>query len=207
MIFKMILHVLFTPSNFCFHDKVITSLPGVLGIKWSPLNIGIAFTEMSSKMQDCLFPNLGIVRNMKPTDVFFIFHSRKGIRTQTHWRKKLDHVWSCLHTLSNPWENFMFLTILSIRNMSQHKGQFPHLFVTNLPFIFMWVQFVKNQLNIWKKLWPLTIDHSGDDEDSISFFIFSYLQWNMITTRFTSNWNQLAGPLPFRPGSVLKIAQ
>ena len=25
---------------------------------------------MSSEMQDCLFPNLGIVRNMKPTDVF-----------------------------------------------------------------------------------------------------------------------------------------
>ena len=24
---------------------------------------------MSSEMQDCLFPNLGIVRNMKPTDV------------------------------------------------------------------------------------------------------------------------------------------
>jgi hypothetical protein len=30
----------------------------------------------------------------------------------------------------------MFLTILSIRNMSQHKAQFTHLFVTNLPFIF-----------------------------------------------------------------------
>ena len=25
---------------------------------------------MTSKMQDCLFPNLGIVRNMKATDVF-----------------------------------------------------------------------------------------------------------------------------------------
>ena len=25
---------------------------------------------MSSEMQDCLFPNLGLVRNMKPTDVF-----------------------------------------------------------------------------------------------------------------------------------------
>ena len=38
----MIPHVLLTPTNFCFHDKVITSLPGVLGIKWSPLNIAIA---------------------------------------------------------------------------------------------------------------------------------------------------------------------
>ena len=25
---------------------------------------------MSSELHDCLFPNLGIVRNMKPTDVF-----------------------------------------------------------------------------------------------------------------------------------------
>ena len=37
-----------------------------------------------------------------------------------------------------------------------------------------------------KKLWPLTIDHFGDNEDSISFSIFSYLQWNMITTKLTS---------------------
>ena len=29
--------------------------------------------EMSSEMQDCLFPNLGIVRNMKSTDFFFIY--------------------------------------------------------------------------------------------------------------------------------------
>ena len=25
---------------------------------------------MTSEMRDCLFPNLGIVRNMKPTDIF-----------------------------------------------------------------------------------------------------------------------------------------
>ena len=81
---------------------------------------------------------------------------------------------------------FYVLTILSIRNMSQHKGPFTHLFVTNLPFIFMWVQFVKNQLKMWKKLLPLIIDHSGYNDNSISFLIFSYLQWNMITTRFTS---------------------
>ena len=39
----MIPYVLLTPTNFYFHNKVITSLPGVLGIKWSPLNIGIYF--------------------------------------------------------------------------------------------------------------------------------------------------------------------
>ena len=43
----------------------------------------------------------------------------------------------------------------------------------------------KSTEDMEKKLWPLTIDHSGDNEDSISFFIYSYLQWNMVTTRFT----------------------
>ena len=47
---------------------------------------------------------------------------------------------------------------------------------------------MKNQLKIWKekKLWPLTVDHFRDNEDSISFFIFSYLVWNEITTKLTS---------------------
>ena len=49
-----------------------------------------------------------------------------------HIYEKLEHVWSCLHTLSKPWENFMFSTT------QQHKAQFTHLFVTNLTFIFMW---------------------------------------------------------------------
>ena len=56
---------------------------------------------MSSEMQDCLFPNLGIVRNMKPTDVFYIpfpeRHADSDMLTE-----KLEHVWSCLHTLSKP---------------------------------------------------------------------------------------------------------
>ena len=103
--------------------------------------------------------------------------------------EKLEHVWSCLHTLSKSWENFMFSTISSIRNMSKHITYFTHLFVTNLMFIFMWVHLMKNQLKIWKKLWALTLDHPGDKEDSISFFIFLYLQWNMITTSFSSNMN------------------
>ena len=58
------------------------------------------------------------------------------------------------------------------KNMSKQKIQFSHLFVINLTFIFMWVQLMKNLLKIWKKkkLGPLTVDHSGDNEDSISFF-------------------------------------
>ena len=113
----------------------------------------------------------GIVRNMKPTDVFFYIPFPKRHTHSDTLTEKLDHVWSCLHTLSKSWENFMFLTILSIRNMSQHKGQFSHLFVTNLPFIF-YVGSIREESteDLEKKLWPLTIDHSGDNEDSISFF-------------------------------------
>ena len=115
--------------------------------------------------------------------------------SSTHSDTLLEKTRPCLVMspyLIKAMRNFMFLTMLSIRNMSQHKGQFTHLFVTNLPFIFMWVQLLKNQLKIWKKLWPLTIDHSRDNKDYISFFIFSYLQWNMITTRFTSTGLLLA---------------
>ena len=126
--------------------------------------------------------------------------------------EKLDHVWSCLQTLSKPWENFICFTIFSIRNMSQHTAQFTDFFVTNLTFICMWVQLMKNQLKIWreKKLWPLTIDHSGDNEDSISFFIFSYLQWNMITTKLTSTQIFLffsidLGSRPFQVKELSKI--
>ena len=103
--------------------------------------------------------------------------------------EKLDHVWSCPHTLSKPWENFMFSTISSIRNMSQPKAYFTHLFVTNLTFIFMWVHLMNNQLKIWKKkknfdLLQLIILEIM--RILLTFFIFSYLQWNMITTSFTS---------------------
>ena len=54
--------------------------------------------------------------------------------------EKLEHVWSCLHTLSKTWVNFMLSTISSIRTMGQHKAQFTHFIVTNLTWIFMWVQ-------------------------------------------------------------------
>ena len=45
---------------------------------------------MSSQMQDCLFPNMGIVRNMKPTDVFLysIPGRAYGLR---HVDGKLEH--------------------------------------------------------------------------------------------------------------------
>ena len=35
--------------------------------------------------------------------------------------------------------------------MSQHKAQFTDFFVTNLTFIFMWVQLMKNHLKIWRE--------------------------------------------------------
>ena len=39
---------------------------------------------MSSKIQDCLFPNLGIVRNIKPTYVFFYIPFPKDTLTEKH---------------------------------------------------------------------------------------------------------------------------
>ena len=58
---------------------------------------------MSSEMQDFLFPNLVIVRNMKPTDVFFFNIPFPESHTDSDTlTEKLDHVWSCLHTLSKP---------------------------------------------------------------------------------------------------------
>ena len=166
----MILHVLLTPTNFCFHDKVTTSLTGVLGIKWSPQNIGIAFTEMSSKMQYCLFPNLGIIRNMKPTYVFCIPFPKRHTHSDT-LAEKLDHVWSCPHTLSKPWENFMFSTISSIRNTSQHKAQFT---------VFCY------QFDIYFYASPIDEGSPEDMGEKELFFLFSYIQWNMITTKLTS---------------------
>ena len=103
--------------------------------------------------------------------------------------EKLEHVWSCLRTLSKPWENFTFSTISSIRNMSQHKAQLTHLKKKSIGHLFLcgfnWWR-INWRYGEKKKIWPLTIDHSGDNEDSLSFFIFSYLQWNMITTKLTS---------------------
>ena len=67
--FQLIPPVLLFPTNYCFLNQVIPTLSGVLGNKSQPLNIDIMYSEISSEMQDCLFSNLGIVGNMKPTDI------------------------------------------------------------------------------------------------------------------------------------------
>ena len=69
MIFQLIPPVLLFPTNYCFLNQVIPPLSGVLGNKSQPLNMDIMYSEISSEMQDCLFSNLGIVGNMKPTDI------------------------------------------------------------------------------------------------------------------------------------------
>ena len=180
MIFQLILHVLLTPTNFCFHDQVITSLPGVLGITGSPLNIGIYLYWNELRNAGLSFPQPGSNKEYETNICFFYILFPERHRDSDMLSR------ACLHTLLKPWEYFMFSTISSIRNMSKHKAQFIYLFVSNLTFIFMWVQLMTYHLKIRKKRWPLTIDHSGENEDSISFFIFSYLQWNMITTELTS---------------------
>ena len=137
-------------------------------------------------MQDCLFPNLGIVRNMKPTVVFFIFHSQKGIRTQTHWQKN----YNMFGHISIPYQSHEKILCFQQYYLSEIWANTKlNLLICLLPICHLFLC----GFNWWrinwryvKKLWPVTIDHSGDNEDSISFFIFSYLQWNMITTKLTS---------------------
>ena len=188
MIFQMILHVLLTPTNFCFHDTVITSLPGVLGIKWSPLNIGIAFTEMSSKMECCLFPNLGIVRNMTPTDVFLYSIPKKAYALRHIDGKKTRPCLVMSPYLIKAMKKFYVFNNIIYQKYEPTQRSI-YSFVCYQFAIYFYVGSIHEESTKdmeEKKLWPLTMDHSGDNEDSISFFIFSYLQWNMVTTRFTS---------------------
>ena len=65
--FQLIPPVLLFPTNYCLLNQVIPPLSGVLGNTSRPLNIDIMYSEVRSEMQDCLFSNLGIVGNMKPT--------------------------------------------------------------------------------------------------------------------------------------------
>ena len=57
--FQLILTVLLTPTNFGFNDQVITSLLGVLGNKWWPLNIGIWFYWKKLRNRKLSFPQPG----------------------------------------------------------------------------------------------------------------------------------------------------
>ena len=47
---------------------------------------------MSSEMQDCLLPNQGIFRNMKPTDVFFNIPFPEKHTDSDTLAEKLEHV-------------------------------------------------------------------------------------------------------------------
>ena len=87
MIFQPISPFLLTPTNFCFHDQVITSLPGVLGIKWWPLNIGICVYWKELRNVKLSFTQPGYRKKCETNRCFLIFHSWKGIRTKTHWLK------------------------------------------------------------------------------------------------------------------------
>ena len=46
IVVQLILPVLLTPTNCCFHDQVKPPLPGVLSIKWIPLNIATLRTHI-----------------------------------------------------------------------------------------------------------------------------------------------------------------
>ena len=77
---------------------------------------------MSSKRQDYLFPNLGIVRNIKPTDIFYIFYSREGIRIHIDRKTR-----TCL-VMSTYMDTGMFRYIQvnsgKFRNINVKSGKF-----------------------------------------------------------------------------------
>ena len=87
MIFQLIPTVLLTPTNFCFHDKVITLLPGVFSIKWWPLNIGICVYWKELRNVKLYFTHPWYYKKCKTNRGFLIFHSLKGIRTKTRCLK------------------------------------------------------------------------------------------------------------------------
>ena len=73
MICQLFPHVLLTPTNFCFHDQVITSLPGVLGNKWSPLNICIYLYWNELRNAGLSFPTPGYSQKYETNICFFLY--------------------------------------------------------------------------------------------------------------------------------------
>ena len=99
---------------------------------------------MSSEIQDCLFPNLGIFRNMRPSDNLLCSIPRKAYR--------LRHIDGKTRTflVMSPYLFKAMRNFDVFNNMSQHKAQFTDFFITNLTFIFMWV-LMKEHLKEWRE--------------------------------------------------------
>ena len=136
--FQLIPHVLLTPTNFCFHDQVIT---GVLGNKWSPQKIGINLYWNELRNAGLSFPYPGYSLKCETNSFFFYLFFLYSFPGKEYGLRHIDVKTKTRLVMSphliKPWENFMFSIISSIRNISQHKAQFTQLFVTNLTFFYV----------------------------------------------------------------------
>ena len=131
-IFQLIPHVLLTPTNFCFYDQMITSLPGVLDIAWSPLNIGIYLYWNELRNAGLSFSQPGYSK--KPTDVFFLYSIPRKAYGLRHIDRKTR---TCSISFSDlkPFVNTKWNAPFSILRPKNAKKQMK-TFVT--PFFNLW---------------------------------------------------------------------
>ena len=88
--------------------------------------------------------------------------------------------------LSKSKGNFMFWTISYLRKLNKYKWQFSDHILYRYHTIFYVYHRPKNRPNgMWKNL-SLMLDSSKKNDGSISFFIFSNLQWISAFTEFPS---------------------
>ena len=88
--------------------------------------------------------------------------------------------------LSKSKGNFMFWTISYLRKLNKYKWQFSDNIVYQYHTSFYVYHRPKNRPNgMWKKI-SLLLDSSKKNDGSISFFIFSNLQWISAFTEFPS---------------------
>ena len=102
--------------------------------------------------------------------------------------QQLENVLSWLYVLSQTWANFMILIISSFRNKSQNKSSISIFSKANLTIFLRWLTWywITWHYEEETKLWPFTDNPFGYNEDSISFFIFFNVKWNMMTTKHSS---------------------
>ena len=132
MSFQLILPVLLFPTNYCFHDQKVSPHPGVLGITWSPLNIGIYLYWNEPRNAEFSFPQPWEIWNQP------MFLDIPFLERHTDWERlmqKLEICWWCLYVLSKTWANFMFYYYSFSKIWSKTKAKFWYLKKKKLHFL------------------------------------------------------------------------
>ena len=117
------------------------------------------------EMQDFFFLNLGIAKNMKPTDVSWYL-----IPGKAYWLRHINaNTRRCL-----------VMSLCLIRGMKKFDvlNKIIHLkchfniqiFLIQFYIYFYVDQLITYHMTIWKTCWPLTVDCFGYNEESINFF-------------------------------------